>query len=160
VYTEQDLSAALAELIELRLRESIREQLGASYGVSASCEQQNYPSRRYTGGIYFGCEPARAEELSDLVLQELKALGETPVREDDLVKLRESFSRRRETALKTDDFWQKTLIANIMRGDESAAYSRSETVLAALNAETMQRLIRRYFNTENCVTGILLPEDR
>jgi zinc protease len=128
--------------------------------VSVYCKQQNYPSRRYSGGIRFGCEPARAEELAELVIQELKALGESPAREEDLVKLREGFSRRRETALKTNNFWQGTLTANIMRGDESAAYSRGETVLAGLNPETMPRLIGRYFNTKNHITGILLPEDR
>jgi predicted Zn-dependent peptidase len=77
-----------------------------------------------------------------------------------LAKLREIFSRRRETALKTNEFWQQTLTANIMRGGEGAGYSREETVLAALTPETIQRLVRRYFNTENCLTGILLPEDR
>jgi zinc protease len=128
--------------------------------VGVYCRQENYPSRRYTGRISFGCEPARAEELAALAARELEALGETPAREEDLVKLREIFSRRRETALKTNDFWQQALIANIMRGDESAAYSREEAVLAGLNPETVPRLVRRYFNTENCLTGILLPEDR
>ncbi|MFP3091318.1 insulinase family protein [Treponema sp. TIM-1] len=159
IYTEQALIAAMVELLEIRLREKIREELGASYGVGVYCHQENYPSRRYTGGINFGCEPARAEELADLVIRELKTLGETPAREEDLVKLREGFSRRRETARKTNEFWQGVLTANIMRGDESAAYSRDETVLAALTPETMPRLIRRYFNTENYLTGILLPED-
>jgi zinc protease len=158
VYTEQDLVEAMVELVELRLRERIREQLGASYGIAAYCDQQNYPSRAYTSIIQFGCEPARAEELAALAIRELKALGENPVGEEDLVKLWEGFSRRRETALKTNEFWQGILTSNILRGDESAGHSRSETVLAALNAETMQRLIRRCFNAENYVTGILLPE--
>jgi zinc protease len=158
IYTEQDLVASMVELIEIRLRDKIREKMGASYGVRVYCNQGNYPSRRYIAFIHFGCEPARAEELGGLVIQELKTLGETPIREEDLVKLQEGFSRRRETALKTNEFWQETLTANIIRGDESAAYSRTETVLAGLNAETMQRLLRRYFNTENYVTGILLPE--
>jgi zinc protease len=158
IYSEQDLTAAVSELLELRLRETMREQMGASYGVTVYCEQQNYPSRRYNAGIYFGCEPARSEELAELVIRELKILGEAPAREDDLVKLREGFSRRRETALKTNDFWQKILIANVMRGEGSASHSRSETVLAGLNPEAMQRMVRRYFNTENYVIGILLPE--
>ncbi|MDR3123819.1 MAG: insulinase family protein [Treponema sp.] len=157
--TEQDLIASMVELIELRLREKIREEMGASYGVTVYCNQHNYPSRRYAGLIYFGCEPARAEELADLAIRELRTLGETPAREEDLVKLREGFSRRRETALKTNEFWQGALIANILRGGGNVAYSRSETVLAGLTAETMQRLVRRYFNVENYVTGILLPED-
>ena len=160
IYTEQDLITSMVELIEIRLREKIREEMGASYGVGVYCNQGNYPSRRYSASIAFGCEPKRAEELVDLVLRELKALGETPAREEDLAKLREGFSRRRETALKTNEFWQGTLVANIARGDESAAYSSGEAVLAGLNPETMRRLIRRYFNTENYLAGILLPEDR
>ncbi|MDR2739709.1 MAG: insulinase family protein [Treponema sp.] len=159
-YTEQDLIAAMVELVQIRLRDKIREEMGASYGARAYCRQGNYPSRRYNGGIAFGCEPARAEELADLVIRELKALGETPAGEEELAKLREGFSRNRETALKTNEFWQGVLTANIMRGDESAAYSRAETVLAALTPETMRRLVRRYFNTENYLAGILLPEDR
>jgi zinc protease len=160
IHTEQDLIASMAEFIEMRLRDRIREQMGASYGVGAYCYQENYPSRRYAGGIHFGCEPARAEELAALALRELKALGETPAKEDDLAKLREIFFRRRETALKTNDFWQQTLIDNIARGDHSAEYSREEAVLAGLAPETMSRLVRRYFNPENCLTGILVPEDR
>ncbi|MDR2054232.1 MAG: insulinase family protein [Treponema sp.] len=160
IYTEQDLVACMVDFIEIRLRDKIREQMGASYGVGVYCRQRNYPSRRYSGGINFGCEPEQAEELADLVIRELKTLGETPAREEDLAKLREIFSRRRETALKTNDFWQGVLTANIARGDESAAYSREEAVLAALTPETMPHLIRRYFNTENYLAGILLPEDR
>jgi zinc protease len=150
----------MVELVQIRLRDKIREERGASSGVGGYCYQENYPSRRYTGDINFGCEPERAEELADLVIRELKTPGETPAREEDLVKLREIFSRGRETALKTNDFRQGMLTANIARGDESTAYSREETVLAAINPETMPRLIRRYFNTENYRAGILLPEDR
>jgi zinc protease len=160
MYTERDLVVSMVELIEMRLREKIREEIGASYGVGVYCQQGNYPSRRYSAGIAFGCEPGRAEELVELVIRELAIMGETPVREDDVSKLREGFSRRREAAIKTNDFWHETLTANIMRGDESAAYSRTETVLAGLNAETMPRLVRRYFNTENYMAGSLLPEDR
>ncbi|MDR2245772.1 MAG: insulinase family protein, partial [Treponema sp.] len=157
LHTEQDLIASMLEFIEIRLRERIREQMGASYGVGVDCRQENYPSRRYTGGIAFGCEPARAEDLADLAIRELNALGEVPANEDDVAKLREIFSRRRETALKTNDFWHQTLIANIMRGGDGAAYSREEAVLAGLAPETMPRLVRRYFNTENYRAGILLP---
>jgi zinc protease len=159
IYTEPYLVNAMVELIELRLREKIREQMGASYGIGVFCSQRNDPSRSYIGGISFGCEPTRAEELADLVIRELKALGETPASETDLVKLREGFSRSRETALKTDDFWHETLEANVIRGDESAGYSRTEKVLSGINPEAMLRLIRRYFDTTNYVTGILLPEE-
>ena len=158
IHVEQDLAASLAGLIEIRLRDRIREQMGASYGVGAYCYQENYPARRYSAGINFGCEPARAEELADLALRELEALGETPAGEDDMAKLREIFSRRRETALETNEFWQEVLTANLMRGDEISGHSREEAVLAGIAPETMRRLIRRYFNTENSLTCILLPQ--
>jgi zinc protease len=175
---EQDLIRAMTELIEIRLREKIREKMGASYGVGVECWQINYPSRLFGSQISFGCEPAREEELAELVINELRAMQENPpptsspptsspsattttpetAMTADLVKLRESFIRGRETGVKTNDFWQRAIIFNVMRGETGAGTGDSESVLAALNDETMRRLVTRYFNTRRCVTGFLLPE--
>jgi zinc protease len=158
VLTEQELISAMVSLVEIRLRERIREKLGASYGIGVYCEQENYPARRYNAGIEFGCEPDRAEELCALAIQELRSIRAETITQADLVKLREGFFRSRETALKTNEFWQNLLQQNYERGEESARYSDTETVLAAITPETISRLIQRYFNAENYVTGILLPE--
>jgi zinc protease len=158
VLIEQDLIGAMVELVEIRLREKIRGKMGATYGVNVNCWQMNYPSRRFGAQISFGCDPAREEELADLIINELRAMQETAAPETDLAKLRESFIRNRETGIKTNDFWQDTLIFNIMRGETSARTGDSESALAAINTETMRRLVTRYFNTGNYVSGFLLPE--
>lgn len=159
VFVEQDLLAAMAELVQMRLWETIREKMGAIYGVTVNFQQDQYPSRRFSAQIFFGCEPARAEELAELAINELRAMQEEPAAETELVKQREGFIRRRETGAKTNNFWQNAISANLMRGEASARISDSETVLAALNGETMRRLIGRYFNTENYVSGFLLPSN-
>jgi zinc protease len=158
VWTERELISAAVSLTEIRLRNRIREKLGASYGIGVYCEQLNYPSRRYNAGIEFGCEPDRAEELGSLAIHELESIRPETITSADLVKLLEGFSRRRETALKTNEFWLDVLRSNYGRGEESAKHSDPETVIAAIAPETISRLIQRYFNTENYVTGILLPE--
>jgi zinc protease len=157
VLTEQKLILAMTNLVGMRLRDQIREKMGASYGFSVYCDQRNYPTRRYDAQILFGCNSARAKELAGAVIDELCALADSPVFDTDLIKLREAFIRKRETDLKTNDFWQGVLTANYKRGEESAQYGDTERVLAGLNTETMQKLIGRYFNRDNYVTWYLLP---
>jgi zinc protease len=158
IYTEQDLTQGLTELVELRLRETFREKIGAAYGVGVQVSQGNYPSRKYSGEISFGCEPARARELAGLAVGELRAMRDELPREADMTKIRESFTRRRETALKTNRFWQNTLWRYTMRGDPAFRISNQAAALAAMTPETMRRLLNRYFNLDNYVSGILLPE--
>jgi zinc protease len=158
IYIEQDLVQAVRELTEIRLRERLREKTGAIYDVGVYLSQGNYPARRYSTEITFGCDPARTQELTGLVLSELESLRNELPAAADMTKVRESFSRRRETALKTNAFWQSALWNRAARGDQNFRVSDSPAVLAAMTAETMQRLIQRYFNLDNYITGILLPE--
>jgi len=154
---EQVLVNIMANLIEIRLRESIREKMGASYGIDVYFRQENYPTRRFNGRIVFGCEPAKAEELARLVIHELENINAVSISELELTKLREGFIRNRETALRTNVFWKNALEMNYLYGESSFALTDSEKIISLINAETLTRLISRYINTNNYVTGILFP---
>jgi hypothetical protein len=75
-----------------------------------------------------------------------------------LVKVRETFTRDRETALKTNAFWQSTLVRHASEGNRSASIADADTVLSLLTPPVMQRLIVQYFPLDNYVKGTLLPE--
>ncbi|GHV69360.1 zinc protease [Spirochaetia bacterium] len=157
-FAEKDLIAAMTNFVEIRLRNSIREKMGATYGIGVYCTQENYPLRRWDAQIVFGCEPDRAEQLAGQVVQELAEMLVSPITADELAALREIFIRSRETAAKTNEFWLAQLKENYRRGEESAHYSDAEFVRQLINDDTLRRLIGRYFSPSNYVTGILLPE--
>jgi zinc protease len=158
IYTNQELISAMENLMEMRLRETVREKIGGTYGVNVNCTLLHYPARRFMTQISFGCEPSRAETLAQVVLDEIAALQTSLVSGDDITKLRETFTRGRETAVKTNAFWQNHLLWNISRGDDTADIADEQAVRSAITATTMRLLIRRYFNLDNYLSAYLLPE--
>jgi cysteinyl-tRNA synthetase len=58
---------ALAGVLETRLRERLREDLGGTYSVSVNGGYDDVPEARYTFQIRFGSDPERADELREAV---------------------------------------------------------------------------------------------
>ena len=65
---------ALGLVLETRLREKLREELGGTYGVSVSPSTQRAPTAEYQFVIDFGSAPERAEELAKVVFDEVARL--------------------------------------------------------------------------------------
>ena len=65
---------AMAQVLEIRLRESLREDLGGTYSVSASAGYSKIPREEYTVTIAFGCSPDRTDELIKSVFKEIEQL--------------------------------------------------------------------------------------
>ncbi len=66
-------------MLQTRLRERIREQLGGTYSIGVSARSMSLPDPEYAVYIFFGSAPSRVEELFGEVLAEvewLRAVGE------------------------------------------------------------------------------------
>jgi zinc protease len=155
---ERALLSAMTNLVEIRLRESLRETMGGTYGVGVSATLSTFPSRRFLSQVSFGMEPKRAETLVAALTAELASLQTTEASAADMGKVRETFIRERETAVKTNAFWHGTLLRHASVGETSAEIADQGAVLAQLTGETMRRLIGEYFPLDNYVQGLLLPE--
>ncbi|MDR2897384.1 MAG: insulinase family protein, partial [Spirochaetaceae bacterium] len=78
---------ALISLMNIRLREIIREDVSGTYGVSVSGYLSSYPKQEYRITIDFGCEPGREEELSNMILSEIASFRTKPVAESYMTKI-------------------------------------------------------------------------
>jgi zinc protease len=157
-HVEDALVRAMADLLDLRLREKVREKIGGTYSVGAYTSLVTYPVRRFVSQISFGCEPDKADSLIAAVLEEIAALQETTASEGDLGKLRENFLRTRESAYKDNGYWHSALTRNVGRGDLSGTIALESQVLGLLTGETLRRMIAQYFPLDNYLKGVLLPE--
>jgi zinc protease len=157
-YSEQSVLSAVTNIMEIRLRELVREKVSGTYNIGVNLSLGLYPLRRYTAEISFGCEPARAKELAALVIDEIKRMQTTPLSDAELASEREAVKRTFESQLKTNNAWHMYLLQNVRRADLSASMPNESAVLDALNADTVQRIINQYFPLDNYLTGYLLPE--
>ncbi|MEM7480968.1 MAG: insulinase family protein [Acidobacteriota bacterium] len=148
----------LESILGARLREVLREDLGATYGVQVSSSLTSRPFEHATLRIAFGCAPEKVEELRSVVFSELERLRSEPVEEDELDKVLEAQRRSRELRLKQNAFWVGALKTYEVRGIDPRDLLKFEELIGAMTPERVRRAAEEYIDPERYVFGVLYPE--
>lgn len=148
------------DVLQIRLREVLREDKGGVYGVGISGGLTRYPQGRYSVRIAFGCDPGKVDELIAAALSavnELKTKGPSP---DNFSKIREANLRDYERGLKENSFWLSNLA---YAAENQLPFARILTFpdrVAALTPNRIQQAAQKYFSGQNLLTATLLPEEK
>jgi zinc protease len=148
---------ALEDVLQIRLRERLREQLGGTYGVNVSANPSQFPRARYEIAITFGSSPERVSELVRAAHSELDSIKTYGPTASDLEKVRETELRERETGLMQNGFWLTVLhsyLYNQWNLDEIPAFTDE---VHALNAQAVRDAARKYLDDQNVVQVSLYP---
>ena len=151
---------SMSDVLEIKLREVLREDEGGTYGVGVRASRSRWPEGRYSISISFGCDPERLEELTKLVFVQIDSLKQKPVDQSYIDKVTEMDLRSRETNQKENGYWRNTLRSYYQNGtDLMALLTYENEVIRKLTAEDVQKAATQYFNMENYARFILLPEE-
>lgn len=152
-------AAAISSIVAIRMRETLREDLGGTYGVMLGVSVDRWPAGRFTASVAFGSDPARIDSLAGVALSVFRGFAQNGPTDAELAKVRESLIRERETALRTNDFWLDLLQGEALWGDDPAESVSSYTSrVRALDAAGIQALARVVFNETNMARFTLIPE--
>ena len=159
-FTRQDRHDlnALAAVLDTRLREVLREDMGAVYGVQVSGDIIRRPRERYNFNIGFGCAPEKVDELVRAVFAEIEAIQRDGVAESYLQQVRETERRQRELDLQDNQFWLAILELYYTEGLDPRDILRFEDLIKTVSSDRVRDTARRYLNTERYVLGVLKPE--
>lgn len=167
-----ELFDSLCLLLDIRLRELVRERLGGTYGVYAygGLSSSVFPSqadggrlsdrRQYSLSIQFGCDPAAWETLLSSVVSELRTLTERPVSENYMNKLTETYRRTVESGARNNSYIHSRLLAGIQRGFAPGAVVDANDIEKKITAEKMREMAEKYIRFDACISAVLLPETR
>ncbi|MBD2752107.1 M16 family metallopeptidase [Spirosoma validum] len=150
---------ALAEVLEIKLIEKLREEESGVYGVSASAAYAKYPVPRYTFRINFGCGPENVEKLiakTQELINDLKQKGALPA---DIAKFKAETRRETEVQLKDNQFWLGYLQNQYYNGDAPDEVLRENEHLAKVTVESTKEAANTYFGT-NFIRLVLMPEKK
>jgi zinc protease len=152
------LADAAASVLEMRLRDRLREALGSTYSVSASYSNM-LPQPGYgTVTIDFGSAPDRAASLTSEVLTEVKRLRMGGPTAAECAKVREQERQDFETALKQNGFWLSSLqTAHLLRRPPTSVIERPRLIARATPSE-LKLAFRRYFPPSRYTIATLMPE--
>src|SRR3954463_12365782 len=150
----------VAVLLQSRLSETIREQLGATYAISADADTNRYPRPEYRVSIDWTCDPAQVETLSQRVFQEVAAVRETRLTEDQMDRIRSYLQRELDRRSEDNGY----LLGQILRRYESGeslgrdVVSERSAEIRALTADAVSRAAVRYLDPARYVRVTLMPD--
>jgi zinc protease len=149
---------SLGELLQIRLRELLREDLGGTYGVGVSAAGFRDPRPGYRVSVGFATAPERLDELVQVLLSEIRALKRDGPRESEVAKVREIQFRARETQLRENGFWISQLVAYDRHGWDLTEIGNLARRAERLDARLIQNAAQRYLDTSQYVKVMLVPE--
>ena len=154
---------ALVQVLNIKLREMIREEKGGTYGVRVSGAINSYPKLYSSINVEFGCDPGRSEELANAAIAVIQKIQKEGVKEEDLKKVKETRRRELETSFKENRYWLN-MISNAYEENLSIADLASFETLYQftenISLENIQRASMQYMNLKDYAKFILLPEKK
>ena len=151
---------ALAQVLQGRLRESIREELGGTYSITASATYHKMPRQEYTVGIQFGCDPQRADDLIARVFREIEELKKSGPSEKQVNDIREALLRDFETNSKQNGYLLNQIVARYQNGEDVAGLWSVPEYYNRLSETTIREAANVYLNTNNYVKVTMSPEKK
>ncbi len=148
---------ALADVLDIRLREVVREDLGGTYGVRVSGSLTQRPDEEYQVRISFGSAPERTEELAQAVFDEIKRIQAEGPTDEVVEKVKEMDRRSMETALLENAYWLTQLRA-FDRSNREFAEIPSYELIEGWTAEDVRRAAEKYLRMDQYAKFTRLPE--
>lgn len=149
---------ALSTVLETRLREVLREDMGAVYGVAVDGDLSRRPWPSYEFSISFGCAPEKVDELVKAVFAEIASIQANGVAEPYLTQVREAERRTRELNLTDNQFWLQALELYYTEQLDPKDILRFDELIATITSDRMRDTARRYLDTSRYALGVLAPE--
>ena len=151
---------AMAVVLEGRLREALREELGGTYSVTTTDNSSKIPVEQYTIAVEFGCDPERTTDLVKRVFQEVETVKTQGATEAQLRDVRALLLREYETRSKTNAYLLSQISLRYQFGEDLKDFFNLPAIYNALTPAMIQDAAKTYLNTNNYVEVTLFPEKK
>lgn len=155
---EMHRARAASQVLSIRLREILREELGGTYGVSVGFN--NSPPLKGYGAmvIQFGSSPENVDKLVAASLKEIERLKAEGPSLDDVNKVKEIERRDLETNARQNAYWMGSLQTVHMFGWDPGRINKRLERTESLTPEIVKTMFQKYFPMDRYTLVTLKPE--
>ncbi|HKW46974.1 MAG TPA: insulinase family protein, partial [Gemmatimonadaceae bacterium] len=147
-------------LLQARLSDALREQLGATYAISAESEASRNPRPEYRVTINWTCDPAQVDALVKRVFQEVAAVRNTPISGEQIVRIRDFLQRDLDRVSTENGFFLNALVRHYENGEplKTDVVSEQSADIKALTGEAVTQAALKYLDPARYVRVTLVPD--
>ncbi len=156
---EVNRAVMAADVLEIALRDILREDLGEAYTVGVGLSQENFQRRGGHIAISFTGSPENAQKMADTVLAEVARMQKQGPSEDLTNRAKETARREHETGMKQNGYWLSRLQgAKLLGLDPVAHVLGREARIQGVTPALLKDAFVKYFPLERYTIVTLVPE--
>ena len=149
---------AATSILQMRLRDVLREELGGTYSVRVRYSDTSPQPGYGTTTVQFSSSPENAERLTNVVMEDLDRLRREGPSETNVQVVKETEKRRLETSIRQNGYWLNSLQAmHLLERDPRRILQRVERA-ESLSKDNIHAAIRKYFAPDRYTIVTLMPE--
>ncbi len=147
--------SVLKQVLDIRYIKSIREEKGGTYGVRTQTFLDNAPGEGYSMQILFDTDPDLADELMEIVMQEIEKISIYGPQAEDIAKIQEYMLKQRADNLKKNPIWLNYLDTYYVDGlDMNDGYDK---LIEELDGSKVKEMAAKILSDRNIVKIVMDP---
>jgi len=147
-------------ILESRLFDTIRQELGGTYSITATPDIEKYPTSQYAVRIDWTCDPKQTAALVQRVFDEIAFIKSAPLTANQMSRLRDSLMRDFERNSQDNRYLLNEISRRYEDGNavDVGAVEHLPERLAALTGDAIEQAAQTYLSSSRYVKVILMPE--
>jgi zinc protease len=160
-YTEDlDLRVnALAEILNIKVIEELREKLGGIYGGGFNADVKREPYSRYSVILQLPCGPENVEKLLTAANAEVEKLKTKGPDKADIDKVKSQWREQHRENMKENGYWAGQLQQILFWGKDPQHTLQYDSWLEKLTADDIKKTAQLVFGGNNEFVAVLYPEE-
>jgi zinc protease len=161
VYSAEENLAmkALIDVLNIKIIEKLREELGSMYGGGLNGSMTKRPYAHYTISANIPTGPESVDKLSNALMQIIKDAQDKGLEQKDLDKVKETLKKSYRTKIQDNDFWLTVLSESFINGTNPEAVLDYEKKVDALTLADLQNAAKKFLDMKNYIKAVLYPEN-
>lgn len=148
---------ALAEIINIKVIDDLREKLGAIYGGGVSVNVSKYPYNNFTAMLQLPTGPKTVDTLLTSFKAEIEKLKQNGPQQSDLDKVKKGWVEKYRTQVKENNTWSNKLYNIYFQENDPQRFLNYETIVNALTVADIKAVANLLFNGKNMITAVQYP---
>lgn len=147
----------LKDILRSRYTTSIREEKGGTYGVTVGCSVDPYYTPTYQFAIQFDTNETMADELSEIVVAEIKELAANGPKAEDLNKVREYLIKEWNNRLVQNGAWMSYIRHFYTYGEDMNRVANYENIVKSMTGEKIAAMAAKILADNNMTYVVMRP---
>lgn len=149
---------AVAEVLNIKVIEELREKMGAIYGGGFSASVTKEPYNKYSLQLQLPCGPENVEKLLAAANEEITKLKANGPTAKDLEKVISQWHEKHVTDVKENKYWIGKMETVLFWGRDKDRVVNYDNYIQKLTPADVQATAKQLFNGNNQFVSVLYPE--